>query len=72
MRVNFTVWEDRISPVFEASRRLLIAKMKNGQVRGKIDNPVWYQICKAIISIINNHGRKGDRVKKDPKEKVVN
>ena len=32
MRVAVTVWEDRISPVFDASRRLWIAEMENGQI----------------------------------------
>jgi hypothetical protein len=32
MRVAVTVWEDCISPVFDASRHLLIAKMENGQI----------------------------------------
>lgn len=32
MRVAVTVWEDRISPVFDASRHLLIAKIENGQI----------------------------------------
>jgi predicted Fe-Mo cluster-binding NifX family protein len=32
MKVAVTVWEDRISPVFDASRRLLIAEIENDQV----------------------------------------
>ncbi len=32
MKVAVTVWEDRISPVFDASRRLLIAEIENAQV----------------------------------------
>jgi predicted Fe-Mo cluster-binding NifX family protein len=32
MKVAVTVWEDRISPVFDASRRLLIAEIENARV----------------------------------------
>lgn len=32
MRVAVTIWGDRISPVFDASRQLLIAEMKNGRI----------------------------------------
>ena len=32
MKVAVTVWKERISPVFDASRRLLIAKIKNTRV----------------------------------------
>jgi predicted Fe-Mo cluster-binding NifX family protein len=32
MKVAVTVWEDRISPVFDASRHLLIAEMENGRI----------------------------------------
>jgi predicted Fe-Mo cluster-binding NifX family protein len=32
MKVAVTVWEDRISPVFDASRRLLIAKIENARI----------------------------------------
>jgi predicted Fe-Mo cluster-binding NifX family protein len=32
MRVAVTVWEDRISPVFDASRRLLIAGIENARI----------------------------------------
>jgi predicted Fe-Mo cluster-binding NifX family protein len=32
MKVAITVWKDRISPVFDASRRLLIAEIENARV----------------------------------------
>ena len=32
MKVAFTAWEDRISPVFDSARRLLIANIENDQV----------------------------------------
>lgn len=32
MKVAVTVWEDRISPVFDVSRRLLIAEIENAQI----------------------------------------
>jgi predicted Fe-Mo cluster-binding NifX family protein len=35
MRVAVTVWEDRISPVFDASRRLLIAEIENEQITNR-------------------------------------
>lgn len=31
MKVAITVWEDRISPVFDSSHRLLIAEIENGK-----------------------------------------
>jgi predicted Fe-Mo cluster-binding NifX family protein len=33
MKVAVTVWEDRISPVFDASRRLLIAEIENARIK---------------------------------------
>lgn len=35
MKVAVTVWENRISPVFDASRRLLIAEIENDRVTGQ-------------------------------------
>jgi predicted Fe-Mo cluster-binding NifX family protein len=35
MKVAFTAWEDRISPVFDSARRLLIADIENEQVIGR-------------------------------------
>jgi predicted Fe-Mo cluster-binding NifX family protein len=32
MKIAVTVWEDRISPVFDASRRLLIAEIENALI----------------------------------------
>jgi predicted Fe-Mo cluster-binding NifX family protein len=32
MKVAFTAWEDRISPVFDSARKLLIADVENGQI----------------------------------------
>lgn len=32
MKVAVTVWEDRISPVFDASRRLMIAEIKDARI----------------------------------------
>ena len=32
MKVAVTVWNERISPVFDASRRLLIVKMENARI----------------------------------------
>jgi predicted Fe-Mo cluster-binding NifX family protein len=32
MKVAVTIWEDRISPVFDASRRLLIVDIENAQI----------------------------------------
>lgn len=35
MKVALTVWEDRISPLFDSSRTLLIAEIRGGGVRGR-------------------------------------
>lgn len=35
MKVALTTWEDRISPVFDAARNLLIAEIENGEVRDR-------------------------------------
>ena len=35
MKVAVTVWEDRISPVFDASRRLLIAEIENAKITNR-------------------------------------
>lgn len=34
MKIAFTAWEDRISPVFDSARRLLIVNMENMQIIG--------------------------------------
>lgn len=36
MRVAVSVWENRISPVFDVSRNILILEMKNGTLAGQI------------------------------------
>ncbi len=35
MKVAVTVWEERISPVFDASRRLLVAEIRSGQIANR-------------------------------------
>lgn len=35
MKVAVTVWEERISPVFDASRRLLIAEIENHRITNR-------------------------------------
>jgi predicted Fe-Mo cluster-binding NifX family protein len=32
MKIAVTVWENRISPVFDASRRLLVAEIENARI----------------------------------------
>jgi len=44
MKVAVTVWEDRISPVFDASRRLLIVEIENARVTDRsyvFFDPTW-------------------------------
>jgi predicted Fe-Mo cluster-binding NifX family protein len=36
MRVAVSIWEDRISPVFDVSRKILILEMENGTLAGTI------------------------------------
>ena len=36
MKVAFTVWNDRISPVFDAAKTILVAEIKHFQVTNKI------------------------------------
>lgn len=35
MKVAVTVWEDRISPVFDVSRRLLVAEIENNEITAR-------------------------------------
>lgn len=35
MKVAITVWEDRISPVFDSSRKLLIAEIKDTRITNR-------------------------------------
>jgi predicted Fe-Mo cluster-binding NifX family protein len=35
MKLALTVWEDRISPVFDAARKLLVAEVENRVIAGK-------------------------------------
>ena len=39
MKVAFTAWEDRVSPVFDSARKLLIADIENEQIVGKQYEP---------------------------------
>ena len=39
MKIAVTVWEDRVSPVFDSSRKLLIADIVNEQVIGRLLRP---------------------------------
>jgi len=36
MKVAFTVWNDRISPVFDAAKTILVAEIKNSEVTNRI------------------------------------
>jgi predicted Fe-Mo cluster-binding NifX family protein len=46
MKVAFTVWEDRISPLFDASQKLLIVEIKNAKVINR-----YYEHFKAEIPL---------------------
>ena len=39
MKVAFTAWEDRISPVFDSARKLLIADIENERIIGRQYEP---------------------------------
>lgn len=39
MKVAFTAWEDRISPVFDSARKLLIADIENERIVGRQYEP---------------------------------
>lgn len=43
MKVAFTVWEDRISPLFDAARELLIADIADGRVTNRRHEPMTSQ-----------------------------
>lgn len=44
MNVALTIWENRVSPVFDAARCLLIAELQNGQIQSS-----------ETITLENNH-----------------
>lgn len=43
MKVALTVWEDRISPLFDAARELLIADISDGRVTNRRHEPMTSQ-----------------------------
>ena len=56
MRVAFTAWEDRISPVFDSARRLLIANIENEQVIGRQYEPFNPQLISRLGEILKSMG----------------
>jgi predicted Fe-Mo cluster-binding NifX family protein len=56
MKVAITVWKDRISPVFDASRRLLIAEIENARVTDRsyiYFDPGWPADLVKTLAMLN-------------------
>ncbi len=55
MKVAVTVWEDRISPVFDASRRLLIAEIENARITDRsyvlFDSELPSSLAKSLAKL---------------------
>jgi predicted Fe-Mo cluster-binding NifX family protein len=52
MKVAFTAWEDRISPVFDSARMLLIANIENEQVIGRQYEPFNPQPVSRVVDML--------------------
>jgi predicted Fe-Mo cluster-binding NifX family protein len=52
MKVAFTAWEDRISPVFDSARMLLIANIENERVIGRQYEPFNPQPVSRVVDML--------------------
>ncbi|PID77583.1 MAG: hypothetical protein CSB24_00740 [Deltaproteobacteria bacterium] len=56
MRVAVTVWEDRVSPVFDSARVLLVARIENGMIADRFYEPVNLSlVSRALEFLQQNH-----------------
>ena len=56
MKVALTAWEDRISPVFDSSRRLLIAEIDNGEIVSKRYESFFPEMSARLAGVLKSLG----------------
>lgn len=54
MKVAITVWGNRISPVFDAAKTLLIAQIENGRILKKEYSPFDPHAINSMLEIFRN------------------
>lgn len=56
MKVGVTVWEDRISPVFDAARMLLVAEVEDGSLVSREFIPCRPERIGEFVQLLHNKG----------------
>ena len=56
MKVALTAWEDRISPVFDSARTLLIAEIENGEIVRRRKEPFFPEMSYRLADWLHNLG----------------
>jgi len=56
MKVAITVWENRVSPVFDSACTLLIAEIKNARVMKKIYQHVNPDMPMQLVQMLHSQG----------------
>lgn len=56
MKVGVTVWEDRISPVFDAARMLLVAEVESCTLVGREFLPCRPERIGEFVRLLRNKG----------------
>jgi hypothetical protein len=65
MKVAFTAWEDRISPVFDSARKLLIADIENERIVGRQYEPFNPQPVFRLGDMLKGAGSGGADMRGD-------
>lgn len=55
MNVAITIWENRISPVFDAAEKLLIAEIREGAIAGRNILPLRAGSCDRLLPLLKDH-----------------
>lgn len=56
VKVALTVWENRISPVFDSARMVLVAQIEKGAVVGRHYEPLDYELPLSRVSKLSKLG----------------
>ncbi len=55
MKIALTIWGNRISPVFDSSRTLLIVDIKNSKITNRVFHRFDPRTIESTITILRNH-----------------
>ncbi len=53
MRIAVTIWEERVSPVFDSSGQLLIAEIKNDEIVNRREEPFNSEVPLLLVNRLN-------------------